>query len=197
MLVWLIAVASFAVIALIGRRHGVPRGYALAGYLALGIGIHNLGEGLAIGGAVAAGELALGTFLVLGFTLHNVTEGIGIAAPDHARARASRVVWLGLIALAGLPAVLGHLDRRARGGAALDGRVPGRRRRRDRPGAARGRRSPAPDRRGPGRPLGGAGRVPCRDRDHVRDCAAGAGMSPWYRVRAGSTRAGRRAVACR
>ena len=49
--------------------------------IALGIGLHNLGEGLAIGAAFAAGAAGLGTFLVLGFTLHNVTEGIGIAAP--------------------------------------------------------------------------------------------------------------------
>jgi len=105
-LVWLVAVASFAAIVLVGRRHGVPRGYALAGYLALGIGIHNLGEGLAIGGAVAAGEVALGAFLVLGFTLHNVTEGIGIATPI-VRERVRPLIWIALIALAGLPAVAG------------------------------------------------------------------------------------------
>ena len=64
-----------------GRRHGTPSGLALATYMALGIGLHNLGEGLAIGAAFAAGAAGLGTFLVLGFTLHNVTEGIGIAAP--------------------------------------------------------------------------------------------------------------------
>ena len=46
-----------------------------------GIGLHNLGEGLAIGAAFALGETALGTFLILGFTLHNITEGVGIAAP--------------------------------------------------------------------------------------------------------------------
>src|SRR5262249_34366205 len=49
--------------------------------IALGIGLHNLGEGLAIGAAFATGEAALGTFLILGFTLHNITEGVGIAAP--------------------------------------------------------------------------------------------------------------------
>ena len=48
--------------------------------IALGIGIHNFGEGLAIGSAFATGAAALGTFLVLGFTLHNITEGIGIVA---------------------------------------------------------------------------------------------------------------------
>lgn len=105
-LVWLVALVSFAAITLIGRVHGRPHGYALAGYLALGIGIHNLGEGLAIGGAVAAAELALGSFLVLGFTLHNVTEGVGIAT-TIVRERIRPWLWIGLIALAGLPAVVG------------------------------------------------------------------------------------------
>jgi zinc transporter, ZIP family len=49
--------------------------------IAVGIGLHNLGEGLAIGSAYALGELALGTFLVIGFALHNTTEGIAIVAP--------------------------------------------------------------------------------------------------------------------
>lgn len=105
-LVWLVALVSFAAITLVGRRHGRPSGYVLAAYLALGIGLHNLGEGLAIGGAVAAGELALGSFLVLGFTLHNVTEGIGIATPI-VRERIRPWIWVALIALAGLPAVAG------------------------------------------------------------------------------------------
>lgn len=112
--VWLAAGLTFLALLAIGRRRGVPEGGALAFFLALGIGLHNLGEGLAIGAAYAIGEAALGSFLVVGFTLHNVTEGIGIAAP-LARARAgsterSRVPFLtfvGLAALAGLPAVLG------------------------------------------------------------------------------------------
>ena len=49
--------------------------------VAVGIGLHNLGEGLAIGSSFALGELALGTFLIVGFMVHNVTEGLGIAAP--------------------------------------------------------------------------------------------------------------------
>ncbi|MBA3516777.1 MAG: metal transporter, partial [Rhizobiales bacterium] len=76
------AAASFLLLMAIGRRGGAaPVGVALATYIALGIGLHNLGEGLAIGAAFAAGAAGLGTFLVLGFTLHNITEGIGIAAP--------------------------------------------------------------------------------------------------------------------
>lgn len=68
----------------LGRRGGrPPEGSALATFVALGIGLHNLGEGLAIGAAFAVGEVALASFLVLGFALHNVTEGIAIAAPLH------------------------------------------------------------------------------------------------------------------
>jgi len=49
--------------------------------IGIGIGLHNLGEGLAIGAAFALGSAALGTFLVMGFTLHNITEGVDIVAP--------------------------------------------------------------------------------------------------------------------
>jgi len=75
--------------------------------IALGIGLHNLGEGLAIGAAFALGETALGTFLVLGFTLHNITEGVGIAAPvlREKRPPFTHFVWLAL--LGGAPAILG------------------------------------------------------------------------------------------
>src|SRR5918994_5354725 len=60
---------------------GIVVGLALAPLVAIGIGLHNLGEGLAIGSSFALGELTLGTFLVVGFMIHNVTEGLGIAAP--------------------------------------------------------------------------------------------------------------------
>jgi ZIP family zinc transporter len=81
-------------------------GLALALLVAIGIGVHNLGEGLAIGTSFATGELQLGGFLVIGFMVHNVTEGLGIAAPAS-RERVT-FVWLAALALvAGAPAILG------------------------------------------------------------------------------------------
>jgi zinc transporter ZupT len=74
--------------------------------IALGIGLHNLGEGLAIGSSYAVGEIALGTTLVLGFLLHNATEGLGIVAP-LAKERPGLLQLVGLGALAGVPTVLG------------------------------------------------------------------------------------------
>ncbi len=105
-MVWLAALASFLLLMAIGRWHGAPVGIALAFYIALGIGLHNFGEGLAIGGAFAAGSAGLGTFLVLGFALHNVTEGIGIAAP-MLKSRPSLWMFPALTLLAGGPAILG------------------------------------------------------------------------------------------
>jgi zinc transporter, ZIP family len=81
-------------------------GFALALLVALGIGVHNLGEGLAIGTSFATGELQLGAFLVLGFMVHNVTEGLGIAAPAS-RERVSAAALAGLALVAGAPAILG------------------------------------------------------------------------------------------
>jgi zinc transporter, ZIP family len=74
--------------------------------IALGIGLHNLGEGLAIGAAFALGEAALGIFLVVGFTLHNITEGVGIAAPIL-KERPRLAHFVGLALLGGGPAILG------------------------------------------------------------------------------------------
>ncbi|HEV7317015.1 MAG TPA: metal transporter [Ensifer sp.] len=105
-MVVLAALSSFLLLMAIGRRSGAPAGLALSTYIALGIGLHNLGEGLAIGAAFAAGSAGLGTFLVLGFALHNVTEGIGIAAPILKK-RPSISVFIGLTLLAGGPAVIG------------------------------------------------------------------------------------------
>jgi zinc transporter, ZIP family len=107
-LIFLVALLAFlALIAIGSRRKGqVTSRLGVAYRIALGIGLHNLGEGLAIGAAFATGSAALGTFLVIGFTLHNITEGIGIAAPI-ARERPTLWHFVALAALAGLPAVLG------------------------------------------------------------------------------------------
>jgi zinc transporter ZupT len=88
-------------------RGGTLGGLALAMLVAIGIGVHNLGEGLAIGSSFALGELTLGTFLIVGFMIHNVTEGLGIAAPA-AEDRAPGFGRLALLALiAGAPTILG------------------------------------------------------------------------------------------
>ena len=88
--------------------------WRLAFLIALGIGLHNLGEGLAIGSSYAIGSLALGATLIVGFALHNTTEGLAIVAPvakdrdadrDSRADRVRRLTGLGL--LAGLPAVIG------------------------------------------------------------------------------------------
>jgi zinc transporter, ZIP family len=105
-MVILAAVASFLILMAVARRNGVPTGLALATFIAIGIGLHNLGEGLAIGAAFAAGAAGLGTFLVLGFTLHNITEGIGIAAPI-VKERPPLWTFPALALIAGGPAVLG------------------------------------------------------------------------------------------
>jgi zinc transporter, ZIP family len=81
-------------------------GGRLALMVAVGIGLHNLGEGLAIGTSYATGALALGAFLVVGFALHNTTEGLAIVAPmAQTRAPVGRLLGLGL--LAGAPAIVG------------------------------------------------------------------------------------------
>ena len=88
------------------RRRGERSPLYVAGLIALGIGLHNLGEGLAIGASYATGEIALGTFLVIGFLLHNTTEGLGIVTP-LADQRPSLRTLIALGALAGVPTVLG------------------------------------------------------------------------------------------
>jgi zinc transporter ZupT len=86
-----------------GRR---GRAWALALLVALGIGLHNFGEGLAIGAAFALGEAALGTLLIVGFTLHNTTEGLAIVAPlARERPRVRDLVWLGVVG--GVPTIGG------------------------------------------------------------------------------------------
>jgi ZIP family zinc transporter len=84
------------------------RGLLAAYLVALGIGIHNFGEGLAIGAAYATGEFALTYLLVIGFAVHNGTEGIGIAGPmAGAKVTAKDPVIAGF--LAGAPTILGSL----------------------------------------------------------------------------------------
>ena len=75
------------------------RSWILALLIAIGIGLHNFGEGLAIGSAFALGEAALGTLLIVGFTLHNTTEGLAIVSP---LARARQHVSVGALARLGL-----------------------------------------------------------------------------------------------
>lgn len=88
------------------ERGGSDGRFAVAFLIAVGIGLHNLGEGLAIGAAYALGEVALGTFLIVGFMLHNTTEGLGIVAPiAQDRPKLRTLVTLGL--LAGAPTILG------------------------------------------------------------------------------------------
>jgi zinc transporter ZupT len=82
-------------------------GLALATLVAIGIGLHNMGEGLAIGSSFALGELALGTFFVVGFMIHNVTEGLGIAAPLSEGRSVSWQRLAVLVLLAGAPAIVG------------------------------------------------------------------------------------------
>lgn len=105
------ALLAYLLIQVVSARRGADRDEAsgrlnLSYLLAVGIGLHNLAEGLAIGAAYAAGEAALGAFLVIGFTLHNITEGIGIAAPV-AQDRPQLLTFLWLALIAGAPAILG------------------------------------------------------------------------------------------
>ena len=83
------------------------------GYLiALGIGLHNLGEGLAIGSAYSVGEVSLGSLLVIGFMIHNVTEGVAIIAPVAKVHRLINNFYLNLILMgiiAGAPTIIGAL----------------------------------------------------------------------------------------
>jgi hypothetical protein len=106
LIVMVALISALALIAVGARRGGSQSRLGVAYMIALGIGLHNLGEGLSIGAAFASGAAALGTFLVVGFTLHNITEGVGIAAPI-AHERPPLWHFAGLAVLAGLPAVFG------------------------------------------------------------------------------------------
>jgi len=81
--------------------------FTIAFMIAIGIGLHNLGEGFAIGAAVLLGKVALSTFLIVGFTLHNTTEGLAIVAPmaKSNKVMIRKLLMMGMIA--GAPAIVG------------------------------------------------------------------------------------------
>jgi zinc transporter ZupT len=106
------AVATFLLLETISQsqvgsgKSEVNQRLRLAYTIALGIGLHNLGEGLAIGAAYNLGEIALGSFLVVGFIIQNITEGLGIIAPIlRDRPSLSHLAILGLVG--GGPAIVG------------------------------------------------------------------------------------------
>lgn len=105
------AVATYMLLELIDNPKPADRSessqrISIAWRIAIGIGIHNLGEGLAIGAAYNVGEIALGTFLVVGFIIQNITEGLGIIAPIlKDRPTIGQLSLLGLVG--GAPAIIG------------------------------------------------------------------------------------------
>ena len=89
------------------KNKDIIKPLAISLMVAIGIGFHNFGEGLAIGAAVLLGEIALSTFLIIGFTIHNTTEGLAIVAPlaKTGRLMIKRLIIMGLIA--GVPTIVG------------------------------------------------------------------------------------------
>jgi ZIP family zinc transporter len=109
LLVALGVIAAFFALTAVSRAlggSGGARGMGLALLIAIGIGLHNLGEGLAIGAAYTLGEAALGSFLIVGFMLHNTTEGLAILSPLIDKSASVRdLVLLGLVG--GAPTIIG------------------------------------------------------------------------------------------
>ena len=109
-LVLLGSLGTFLVLQLAGgartSQAGADGRRSVAWFIALSVGLHNLGEGLAIGAAYAIGEAALSAFLVTGFMIHNTTEGLAIVAPV-AKDRPRLTTLAGMGALAGIPTILG------------------------------------------------------------------------------------------
>lgn len=89
------------------RKDGGFRDKLILAYLiSVGIGLHNFGEGVAIGSAYVVGNVALGALLIVGFMIHNVTEGIAIVAPvAQGRVALKHLAWM--CALAGAPTIAG------------------------------------------------------------------------------------------
>jgi zinc transporter ZupT len=90
-----------------GTAGAEPSALTVAYLVALGIGLHNLAEGLAIGSAFALGRVSLGAFLVIGFMIHNVTEGPAVVAPLSRGERPALWHFIALGTLAGAPIILG------------------------------------------------------------------------------------------
>ena len=106
-IVWMIAALTFFGTMAISRKSGLAIGGAtLSTWLALGMGLHNFGEGLSVGFALSMGNAALGSTLIIGFMIHNLTEGVAIVAPV-ARNKISLMSLCALALIAGLPAVAG------------------------------------------------------------------------------------------
>jgi zinc transporter ZupT len=90
------------------QHHLVVKPVAMAMMISIGIGLHNFGEGLAIGASVVLGQIALGTFLIVGFMVHNTTEGFAIVSPlakTRVRGMVVKLIIMGLIA--GVPTIFG------------------------------------------------------------------------------------------
>ena len=113
LLILTVTVLSFLILFSIGKSlinksqsSRMSKSLAISLMIAVGIGFHNFGEGLAVGAAVALGQVALSTFLIVGFAIHNTTEGFAIAAP-LGRTKSIILKLIGLGIIAGSPAIFG------------------------------------------------------------------------------------------